>query len=105
VQDSHISYTKGCYTGQEIVERVRSRGQVNRVRVTLKYDTPQPPAPGTPLLSEGKEAGHTTRAAFSPALNAPIGMAYVRREKSTSGSTVELADPAGSATVITTPIL
>ena len=104
LQDSHISYTKGCYTGQEIVERVRSRGQVNRVRVTLKYDTPQPPAPGTPLLSEGKEAGHTTRAAFSPALNAPIGMAYLRREKSTPGSTVELADSAGLATVIATPI-
>src|SRR6266481_6459377 len=115
LQDSHISYTKGCYTGQEIVERVRSRGQVNRVRVTLKYDlagsssTAIPgcalPAPGTPLLSEGKEAGHTTRAAFSPALNAPIGMAYLRREKSTPGSTVELADPAGSAIVIATPIV
>ena len=115
LQDSHISYTKGCYTGQEIVERVRSRGQVNRVRVTLKYDlagsgsTAIPgcalPAPGTPLLSEGKEAGHTTRAAFSPALNAPIGMAYLRREKSTPGSTVELGDPAGSAIVIATPIV
>src|SRR6266851_10300905 len=33
LQDTHISYTKGCYTGQEIVERVRSRGQVNRQRV------------------------------------------------------------------------
>jgi folate-binding protein YgfZ len=104
LQDSHISYTKGCYTGQEIVERVRSRGQVNRVRVTLKYDSPQPPAPGTPLLSEGKEAGFTTRAAFSPALNAPIGMAYLRREKSTPGSIVELPDATGSATVLATPI-
>jgi folate-binding protein YgfZ len=104
LQDSHISYTKGCYTGQEIVERVRSRGQVNRVRVTLKYDAPQPPAPGTPLLSEGKEAGYTTRAAFSPALNAPIGMAYLRREKSAPGSIVELADAAGAAAVIATPI-
>ncbi len=104
LQDSHISYTKGCYTGQEIVERVRSRGQVNRVRVTLKYDTPQPPAPGTPLLAEGKEAGYTTRAAFSPKLNAPIGMAYLRREKSTPGSTVELPDTMGSATVLATPI-
>lgn len=104
LQDSHISYTKGCYTGQEIVERVRSRGQVNRVRVTVKYSSSQPPAPGTPLLSEGKEAGYTTRAAFSPTLNAPIGMAYVRREKSTPGSTVELPDAAGSATVISTPI-
>jgi len=104
LQDSHISYTKGCYTGQEIVERVRSRGQVNRVRVTLKYATPQPPAPGAPLISEGKEAGYTTRSAFSPALNAPIGMAYLRREKSTPGSTVELVDSASSATVINTPI-
>jgi folate-binding protein YgfZ len=114
LQDSHISYTKGCYTGQEIVERVRSRGQVNRVRVTLKYDASSPsgtgvparalPAPGTPLLSDGKEAGYTARGAFSPALNAPIGMAYVRREKSVPGSSLELADAGGSATVIVTPI-
>jgi len=37
LERSHISYTKGCYTGQEIVERVRSRGQVNRVRVLLEF--------------------------------------------------------------------
>lgn len=119
LQDSHISYTKGCYTGQEIVERVRSRGQVNRVRVTVKYDLSSPsgagtpagalpvqalPAPGTTLLSEGKEAGSTTRAAFSPALSAPVGMGYLRREKSTPGTVVELADAAGTATVIATPI-
>jgi len=102
LQESHISYTKGCYTGQEIVERVRSRGQVNRVRVTLRYDLPQAPPPGTPLLSEGKEAGYTTRASFSPLVNAPIGMAYVRREKSTPGSVLGLAG--GSATVVSTPI-
>ena len=102
LQDSHISYTKGCYTGQEIVERVRSRGQVNRVRVTLKYDTPQAPAHGTPLLSEGKEAGYTTRGGFSPALNAPIGMGYVRRESSTPGSVVEVGG--GTGVVVTTPI-
>ena len=104
LQDSHISYTKGCYTGQEIVERVRSRGQVNRTRVTLKYDTPQPPAPGTPLRSDGKEAGYTTRSGFSPLLNAPIGMGYLRREKSTPGSVVDLPDGA-HATVLATPIV
>ena len=83
---------------------MRSRGQVNRVRVTLKYNAPQPPAPGTPLLSEGKEAGYTTRAAFSPSLNSPIGMAYLRCEKSAPGSIVELPDATGSATVLATPI-
>ncbi len=103
LQDSHISYTKGCYTGQEIVERVRSRGQVNRVRATLKYDAPHPPTPGTPLLSDGKEAGFTTRSGFSPLLNTPIGMAYLRREKSTPGSIVALPDGT-RATVVSTPI-
>jgi folate-binding protein YgfZ len=86
LENSHISYTKGCYTGQEIVERVRSRGQVNRVRVSLRLDTNEPPAPGSPLTSDGKEFGYVTRTGFSPAVNAVIGMGYARREKSGAGS-------------------
>ena len=89
LEHSHISYTKGCYTGQEIVERVRSRGQVNRVRVLVKFDSKEPPAAGTALIADGKEAGHVTRAAFSPALQTAIGMAYVRREKTSPGGQVE----------------
>jgi folate-binding protein YgfZ len=102
LQDSHISYTKGCYTGQEIVERVRSRGQVNRVRVMVKLDGQDVPASGASLLADGKEVGFVTRAAFSPELQAPIGMAYVRRENSTVGS--ELSATSANATVITPPI-
>ena len=49
LEATHISFTKGCYTGQEIVERVRSRGHVNRRRVTVKFSTKIPPAPGTKL--------------------------------------------------------
>jgi len=103
LQDSHISYTKGCYTGQEIVERVRSRGQVNRVRVMVQFGAKEVPAVGTVLLSDGKEFGYVTRGGFSPRLNAPIGMGYVRREKATAGS--ELDSAAGRATVIASPIL
>ncbi len=88
LEHSHISYTKGCYTGQEIVERVRSRGQVNRVRVLLKFEGGEPPAAGTTLTADGKEIGHMTRSAFSPMLQAPIGMGYVRRENSPAGSAV-----------------
>ena len=102
LQDSHISFTKGCYTGQEIVERVRSRGQVNRVRVSLKFASDAVPEAGTPLLDEGREVGFTTRAGFSPKLGAPIGMGYVRREKSVAGS--KLSYGGGEATVISTPI-
>ena len=102
LQDSHISYTKGCYTGQEIVERVRSRGQVNRVRVSLEFEGSVEPAANAPLLAEGKEAGFVTRSGFSPATNAWIGMGYVRREKSAAGTVLEMGE--GRATVIATPI-
>src|SRR6267143_7229868 len=63
LQDSHISYTKGCYTGQEIVERVRSRGQVNRQRVGLVFSGDVVPEPEAPLTLEGIEVGYVTRAA------------------------------------------
>jgi folate-binding protein YgfZ len=99
---SHISYTKGCYTGQEIVERVRSRGQVNRVRVLMKFDTSEPPAAGTALLFDGKEAGHVTRTAFSPVLQTAIGMAYVRREQSQPGS--QLSCGSSTITLIASPL-
>ena len=102
LQDSHISYTKGCYTGQEIVERVRSRGQVNRSRVALKFDTRELPLANTPLLMEGKEFGYVTRSAFSPARNAFIGMGYVRREKAMAESVLDVAGD-GVATVYGLP--
>jgi folate-binding protein YgfZ len=101
LENSHISYTKGCYTGQEIVERVRSRGQVNRVRVSLQFDGEAPEA-NTALASEGKEVGYVTRTGFSPARTANIGMGYVRREKSREGTRLEAAKT--GAQVIPTPI-
>jgi folate-binding protein YgfZ len=103
LQDSHISYTKGCYTGQEIVERVRSRGQVTRMRVLVKFDTLDAPAPGTALLFDGKDAGHITRTGFSPALRSAIGMAYVRREKSDPDAQLDCRN--GKATVIRAPLV
>lgn len=90
LQDSHISYTKGCYTGQEIVERVRSRGQVNRVRVSLRFAGAEDVAANTALLAEGKDVGFVTRTGFSIAEKAWIGMGYVRREKALVGTTMEV---------------
>jgi folate-binding protein YgfZ len=101
LENSHISYTKGCYTGQEIVERVRSRGQVNRRRVGLRFIGEAVPATGEALTSDGKEAGHVTRAAFSPALSSAIGMGYVRKESNAPGSKLEWQR--GTATVTNLP--
>lgn len=89
LEDTHISFNKGCYTGQEIVERVRSRGHVNRKRVSLKFSTSDAPAAGTKLRASGAEVGFVTSAAYSPANRAAIGMGYVRREQFAPGSVVE----------------
>jgi folate-binding protein YgfZ len=86
LQDSHISYTKGCYTGQEIVERVRSRGQVNRRRVDLVFDGSDVPAAGETLTVDGKEVGFVTRAAVPSFLSYAIGMGYVRKDHNAVGS-------------------
>jgi folate-binding protein YgfZ len=102
LENSHISYTKGCYTGQEIVERVRSRGHVNRRRVGILFSGETIPAAKTPLSAGGVEVGFVTRAAFSYALERPIGMAYVRREHNSVGSKLSWAG--GEAEVIALPI-
>jgi len=101
LQDSHISYTKGCYTGQEIVERVRSRGQVNRQRVELVFSGDAVPQAGTPLTMGGNEVGYVTRAARIPDPPRTLGMGYVRKEGSAVGSVLQRAG--GTATVTQSP--
>jgi folate-binding protein YgfZ len=102
LQDTHISYTKGCYTGQEIVERVRSRGQVNRRRVQLLFSGDTVPEPSALLTLDGKEAGYVTRAERISDPPRILGMGYVRKEGSTVGSQLEWAR--GTAAVVKLPI-
>jgi aminomethyltransferase len=97
VENTHISFHKGCYTGQEIVERVRSRGHVNRRRVSLKFSTAAPPAPGTKLRAGGGDIGFVSSSAASPNARPARGMGYVRREQLAPGSVVEF--DGGTATV------
>ena len=105
VETTHISFNKGCYTGQEIVERVRSQGRVNRKRVLLKFSSAAPPLPGTKLFAaggeKGAEIGAVTSAAYSPALKTSIGMGYVRREHNAAGSILQYEN--GSAEVLAGP--
>jgi folate-binding protein YgfZ len=102
LENTHISYTKGCYTGQEIVERVRSRGQVNRRRVGLRFSGEGVSSSGEILSSDGKEAGYVTRAAFSLAHSCAIGMGYVRKGNNELGQ--EMQWRSGSATVTNLPL-
>jgi folate-binding protein YgfZ len=75
-----ISYTKGCYTGQETVARIHFRGHVNRLlrRVRLGGET-LPPRGSLLMDADGKSVGDTRSAVLSPRLG-PIALAMVRRE-------------------------
>jgi tRNA-modifying protein YgfZ len=79
-QPHALHFSKGCYLGQEIVERVRSRGQIHRVLMPLILDTVEPPAPGAKLEFNGAGAAEITSAAYSPALAKVVALAYVRTE-------------------------
>ena len=61
-----LHFEKGCYLGQEIVERVRSRGLVRRQLRALRIEGGAAPEPGEKLLAGEKEAGELTSAAWSP---------------------------------------
>jgi len=73
-QPQALNFSKGCYLGQEIVERVRSRGQIHRVLKPLILEMKEPPAPGAKL----EDASEITSAAYSPALGKVVALAYVR---------------------------
>lgn len=72
-----VSFTKGCYVGQETVARLHYRGKPNRHLRGLRLGDAV--APGTPLLLGDREVGRLTSVARSPRLG-PLGLALVRRE-------------------------
>lgn len=71
-----VSFTKGCYVGQEIVERIRARGHVNRRLVRIEIEGMEPPAPGKQMIA-GREV-EVTSAAYSPAAGKVVALGYVR---------------------------
>jgi glycine cleavage system T protein len=91
-----LSFNKGCYVGQEIVERARSRGHVNWKLAGLFIEGAAVPAPGEKLLSAGKEIGEVTSVCASPTLKGTIALAYLRREVSEPGTKLALASGANA---------
>ncbi|MEX2176351.1 MAG: glycine cleavage T C-terminal barrel domain-containing protein [Pirellulaceae bacterium] len=90
-----ISFTKGCYLGQETIARIDALGHVNRLLTGVKFTAAELPPLGTKLLVEGKEVGQLTSIAWSPKLAAPLGLALVRRAQSTPGKCLTSSDAAG----------
>ena len=90
-----IDYDKGCYTGQEVIVRIRDRGRVNRVLRRLRLDIDAPlPESGADLFREGdRPVGRVATVADSPRLG-KLALAYVRREVE-PGHTVNVGAPDG----------
>jgi folate-binding protein YgfZ len=83
-----ISFTKGCYLGQEIVERIRSRGQVHRRLVGLLFEGKQDARAGMEIRAGDQGIGNVTSAAYSFGLRRTIALGMVRREFAEPGTSV-----------------
>jgi folate-binding protein YgfZ len=90
-----ISYTKGCYIGQEIIARIRTYGQVAKALRGLRFTEGELPKPGDKLIFGDKEVGSISSALASPALAAHIGMGYVRRERNQIGTELKVRTASG----------
>jgi folate-binding protein YgfZ len=87
-----IVYNKGCYIGQEVINRIHSVGHVTRELRGLRLadDLKTLPPRGDKLFFKGREAGYVTSAVKSPVLNANIALGYVRREANQIGNELTL---------------
>lgn len=84
-----ISYTKGCYVGQETIARLKSVGHVNRTLVFLKSDSASFPPPETKLKQDEKEVGSVTSSGFSPRLEKGIAIGFVQRQAAMDGASLQ----------------
>jgi folate-binding protein YgfZ len=100
-----LHFSKGCYLGQEIVERIRSRGNVHKHLRALELDGPLPSA-GTELLLGDVQAGQVTSAAELPLANGnrgfALGMIRSEAEARNEPFTYRVGSDAGSARILTT---
>ena len=97
-----ISFTKGCYLGQETVARLDALGHVNRTLCGVKLPGSEVPVPGTEIQSDGKSVGRVTSACWSVRCNAPLSLAYVRRGFNQAGT--RIPTPSGIAEVVSLPL-
>lgn len=88
-----LNFAKGCYVGQEIVERIRSRGNVHRSFVSFEVQG-EPPAASAQVIAEGKQVGEITSSARIPfpAGERTLALGYVRREFAEPGTKLKVAD-------------
>ena len=109
IESRAISYTKGCYIGQEVIARIRTYGQVAKALRGLRFADalPELPRKGDKLFADGKEVGYVCSAIRSPSLNANIGFGYARREHNEVGTELKLHSSGheSAARIVHTPFV
>jgi folate-binding protein YgfZ len=95
LESQAVSYTKGCYLGQEIVARIHYRGKANHALRQLRFDAGPPPPGGTPpggtrLLFDGQEVGRVGSAVAPLDGGAPVGLAVLHRKGGEPGTRLEV---------------
>jgi folate-binding protein YgfZ len=106
--DDAVSFTKGCYIGQEIIARIKYRGHVAKKLSGLVFEQDEPIEVGATIKSaEGKDIGRVTSVARSPRLNRTVALGYVRYEYLAAGTSVKVVcgDLEGAATVEVLPFV
>ena len=88
-----ISYSKGCYIGQEVISRIRAYGQVAKSLrgLRLQSELPSLPQRHDKLFRDGKEVGYVTSATRSPKFGATIALGYIRREHNAAGNVLQIS--------------
>src|SRR5262249_30309862 len=96
-----ISFSKGCYIGQEVISRIRTYGQVAKALRGLRLapELKSLPAKGDKLFHDDKEVGYVTSAVASPNLKATVALGYVRKETNQVGIDLELVTTEGKSPV------
>jgi folate-binding protein YgfZ len=107
IEDRAISFSKGCYVGQEVIVRVTTRGQgrVARKLVGLVLEGDRVPVRGDVVLAGDRAVGHVTSAAFSPLVGRPVALAMVHRDAAAPATAVAVgAATRDGASVVALPL-
>ena len=105
IESRAVSFSKGCYVGQEVIIRVlhRGHGRVARRLVGLRFQSDVVPPAGARIRTGDREIGEVTSSTRSPALQAPIALGYVHRDFVEPGTKV--AVDGATAEVVTVPFV
>ncbi len=104
-QKPAISFTKGCFPGQEIVARINNLGHPANVLVGFTLPETTDVLEGRELQADGKTIGRITSLCYSPLLRSPLGLGYVKWAQREPGTVVKVSGDEGySATIVKLPV-